>query len=67
MRSRSRDRSFSTREPRAFHLTSGKSLLDPNKWVHVQRSAENNVLQANTASLLDDPIWREHQTQTHPQ
>jgi hypothetical protein len=29
--SRSRDRTPSTREPRAFHLSSDKSLLDPNR------------------------------------
>jgi hypothetical protein len=70
MRSRSRDRTFSTREPRAFHLTSGKSLLDPNNWVPVQRSAEKNVLQAShpsTASLLDDRIWRVAPDPTHTQ
>ncbi len=31
MRSRSRDRTSSTREPRAFHLTSGNALLNPNE------------------------------------
>ena len=38
-RSRSRDHPFSAREPRAFHLISDKSLLDPNEWVPVQRSS----------------------------
>jgi hypothetical protein len=39
MGSRSRDRTPSTREPRAFHLSSDKSLLDPKERVPVQRSA----------------------------
>lgn len=48
MRSRSRDRTSSTREPREFHLTSGNALLFPN-----ERSVFDVPLEKNVLSVSD--------------